>query len=160
MSKASPRLRWLAHPVANGMEIVVPDGGTLSVNGTADHGYVISSRGPLLIGLWYGPGEDLARWRGGFEPDTDPGATFGRETKTRVCGRMARRLEAHTPSRPPASVAMPGGETSQQFPAKDSIAVELEHGGAPAVAYYVIESDQRAAYAADEERFFASIRCQ
>ena len=76
-----------------------------------------------------------------------------------TCGG-ARRLEVTTAGRAPDHVAVPGGDTLQEHPAETAIAVVLEHGGAPVLAYYVIGTAERRSYAADEAHFFASIHCQ
>jgi len=155
---SSPRLTWKPTTLAPGLVASVPDGGTYTTSGTPDHGWMVSGKPPILVGVWYGPGEDLARWRAGFQPEDSP--SFGKERTTTICGRSARRLEVTTSARAPDQVAVPGGDTLQSHPARTSIAVELSHAGAPVLAYYSVDTDQRRAYAADEAHFFSSISCR
>jgi hypothetical protein len=155
---SSPRLTWKPTTLAPGLDASVPEGGTYSATGTPEHGWMVSGKPPVLVGVWWGTGEDLARWRGGFQPEESP--AFGKERTTSVCGRPARRLEVTTSGRAPDHVAVPGGAALEEHPAETAIAVELEHGGAPVLAYYVIATAERRRYAADEAHFFASIRCR
>jgi hypothetical protein len=151
------RAKWTRHVLPSGVVIPIPDGNPISTMGDANAGYVGVGFRPVRIGVFYGPGEDLARWREGI--GRNPGATFGAESNASVCGLPARQLEGQTPTRGPDHVVTEHGPETQDNPGETFVARAFRWRDLPIVVFYVVVTDQRAAHAADETQFFAGIEC-
>lgn len=155
----APKLHWTTHSPAPGLTVALLDGEPTSVGGDAGHGSVVSGFRPVRVGLWYGPGEDLTRWRDGVV--LNPGAAIGAESAATVCGQPASRLEVTTPTRAATDVTyVDGRHGNEPNPGETFVAVAFHHHELPVVAFYVVETEQRRTYAADEAHFFASIVCE
>jgi hypothetical protein len=158
-SSGTPSLRWTTHSPAPGLTFALLDGAPTSVEGDARAGRIISGHRPVRVGLWYGPDAGLAAWREGVS--ANPGAVAGPESAVTVCGQPGRRVEVSTPTRPGTHISDgAGGRAVEPNPGETFVAVELRHRGVTVVAYYVVETAQRIAFAADEAHFFAAITCE
>jgi hypothetical protein len=118
---------------------------------------------PVEIGLWYGDGQTLDRWRAGAE-STWPGLSFAEERSVALCGVPGRRVEVRIPAGAAAEggFATPGGELELrrvQAPAKTAVVAAFVHRGTPILLSWTVVTDQREALRAAEERFFASLSC-
>jgi hypothetical protein len=118
---------------------------------------------PVEIGLWYGDGQTLERWRAGAE-STWPGLTCAEERTVTLCGVPGRLLEVRIPAGAPAEggFSTPGGAMEfrrVQAPAKTAVVAAFAHRGTPILLSWTVEADRREALRAAEERFFASLSC-
>jgi hypothetical protein len=144
---------------AIGLELELLDGAEV----TRWDGGLLQFSPPVEIGLWYGDGQTLQRWRAGAE-SAWPGVTFAAERDEALCGAAARVIEA----RIPAGEAAEGGFTTpegglelrtQQAPAKTAVVAAFVHRGTPILLSWTVAADRREALRAAEERFFASLSC-
>jgi hypothetical protein len=118
---------------------------------------------PVEIGLWYGAGQTLERWRAGAE-SAWPGVTFAGERSVALCGAPARLIEA----RIPAGEAVEGGFATaegglqyrtEQPAAKTAVLAGFTHRETPILLSWTVEAARREELRATEERFFAALSC-
>ncbi len=156
-------LVWKRHEIAAfGLALDVLNGVPVLGGGTEERGWLMQSASPVHIGLWYGPGQTIERWRDGF--GAWQGVGFGREQTTVVCGHPALRQEAMVPEQPGAEGAFAGpeGVTAHGLearPAMTAVVVSFEHRGIPVLVGWQIDTAERKAYQAAEEHFFAALQC-
>jgi hypothetical protein len=144
---------------AIGLELELLDGAEV----TRWDGGLLQFAPPVEIGLWYGDGQTLERWRAGAE-SAWPGVTFAAERGLALCGAPARLLEAQIPA---GEAAEGGFETpagglelrTEQAPAKTAVVAAFVHRDTPILLSWTVEAGRREELRAAEERFFASLSC-
>jgi hypothetical protein len=156
--KTLTTLRWTTYSPTTGLTAAILEDAPTASGGDARAGSVITGHQPVRVGLRWGAGEDLASWRDGIL--ANPGAVAGAESGVTVCGVAARRVEVTTPGGPPVDVTHTDGRHERlPAPGETFIAVAFRHGDVPVVAYYVVETARRAAFAGDEGHFFGALAC-
>jgi hypothetical protein len=144
---------------AIGVELDLFDGAEV----TRWEGGLLQFAPPVEIGLWYGEGQTLERWRAGAGT-TWPGVTFADARSAALCGGPARLVEAQIPAGEPAQGGFETGEgelefrTSQQ-PAKTAVVAAFAHRDTPILLSWTVEAARRDELRAAEERFFAALSC-
>jgi len=129
----------------------------LDVAGSASAGSLIAGDTPVRVGLYWGAGQDLVRWRANLGQLA--GARFGEESGGNVCGQIARRLEVTVPGHE-AHYTGPAGSGASHTPSEVIVLYAFHAGGTPVVALYAVAAAERAAHQGDELAFLASIKCQ
>jgi hypothetical protein len=148
---------------ALGLTLPVVAGFPVSAGAAGGISYAMQTTPDVALGAWWGPGRDLAAWRGFYQPSRT--ATFARETAVTVCGQPARRQEAALGEvEPPTGFAVGADGQNEPIigtgsPAEVAVAVALRVGDQAVLVEWRVRADRRAAHRAAEERFFAELRC-
>lgn len=110
----------------------------------------------LRIVVRVGEGEDLSHVK-----EFRPSDTFGPFTDATLCGRPARRLEGHSPSRDIDCIEFADGTPSRPGfdPAQTTILLEFEHDGMGATAEWSVPTRYRELYRELEDEFFSHLGC-
>jgi hypothetical protein len=124
--------------------------------------YVYQTMDPILLGVWFGPKQDLAGFRASFGPN-EP-AIFGPEEGARTCGRPARRQVATVPEGSGAVGLVREqdgslGHIYTRTKARTHVAVAFQHHGVDVLVRFQVDTPSREAWHAAEQRFFSSIVC-
>ena len=133
------------HIEAIGLTLELPDGGQV-IRG---EGSLLQFAPPVEIGVWYGAGQTVERWREGAL-QTWPGVTFA----------QGRLLEAWIPAQAGAEGGFPapGGGVDYRgtgTPEKIAVVAGFEHGGTPVLLSWTVEAERREELRPAEQRFFA-----
>lgn len=157
-SSIDPSWRELAAPFC--VRFDAPAGAAPAQGTTAGMSYLLAASGPITIGAWTGGPWSLEHWRALV---SSGGGLLGPSTPATVCGQPAVRQEAVMPRAQATGLVQSAddaiGHVTEDQPARTRIAVGFDLAGAPVVIEWAVAQDQRAAWRAAEDRFFASVRC-
>lgn len=156
-----PTLTWRAHAVTGAaLAFDLPaDARVAEADADAFHN-LAATRASLTISAWIGKDMSLAWWRGRFG---GTGASLGAESAATICGRAGARQEVAVPARSATGLVPQAGgvrQVDERTPAQVQVAVSgTTRAGVPFVVAWIVDADQRDALRADEDHFFASLRC-
>jgi hypothetical protein len=159
---ASSNVVWRARTIApHGLTIDFVDGAQISEGAGGDQHFAVQNHDAVLAAVRIGKTIDLAWWRASFGQRK---LAFGAQTALVVCDRPATRQEVTVPAETATGLvpARDGGigHIESQTPAEVHVAVAgTTATGTPFIATWVVAADRRDARRADENHFFASIRC-
>ncbi len=123
---------------------------------------LIQEVGPVQLILWAGPDQTLESWRNRLDIRNE--AHFEAELAATICGQVARKQIA-TVTQAGAVGSFVGadgtiGHMHQEASTRVHTCVSFSHAGQNVLQCWVVDKDARSTRAADEARFFASIRCR
>jgi hypothetical protein len=160
---ASSNVVWRARTIAShGLSIDFVDGPQISEGDGEDQHFVLQNHDAVLAAVRIGTAMNLTWWRASFGQRE---LAFGAESALTVCGRPATRQEVTVPAET-ATGLVPApdgsiGHITNETPTEIHVAVAgTTTAGTPFIATWVVVADRRAARRADEDHFFASIRCR
>ncbi len=112
----------------------------------------------LSILLRAGEGEGLASFRRDHRGKDNK---FSAVTEDRVCGRTSKRLELSEPEQHIECIMFADGRPNSPgyISASTTVVHHFQHAGLDVVASWEIVTKLRERHRADEQRFFASLRC-
>jgi hypothetical protein len=154
--------RWQPHTIAaHGLTIELVDAHPPASGGGPEQEFLVQRLETGVAALRIGPAITLAWWRA----SVGAALPFGPERAVTVCGRPGARQEVSAPADVATGlVPDPGGSgfghIEQRTPARIHVAVAgTTARGTPFVATWTVDAERRDALRADEDHFFASIRC-
>ncbi len=156
--------KWIRYDLDDlGLSLeVFADLSALTIHRNKDLTSLVQEVGPVRLILWAGPDQTLAAWRKRLDLRNE--AEFEAETDTRVCGCSARRQVATVTQAGAvgAFVAHDGsiGHLYGEASTRVHVCVSFAHAGQNILQCWVVDKDSRADRAADESRFFVSMRCR
>ena len=122
---------------------------------------LIQEIGPVRLTLWAGPDQTLENWRQRLDLRNE--ACFEAEIETTVCGRAARKQMATVSQAGAVGSVVDAeggiGHIYEEASTRVHVCVSFSHAGQNILQCWTVDNDARAAHAADEARFFASMRC-
>lgn len=155
-------IRWTPHVIdGHGLWIELAADTPITDGDYAGAHYAWQRRGPVFARAALGPAATLDRWRADLGERT---LTFT-ETTVKVCLHDATRMETATPAETAEGYAPapPGAGSGHMImartPARVHVAIGVMSGRQPLLLEWVVDADQREAHRADEQHFFASLRC-
>jgi hypothetical protein len=159
-----PPAGWRRHVIAAlGIRVDFFDGAEVSEGTVSGMTYSMQSKDDVTLGVWSGPGQDLAGFRARYGPPRR--ATFGEEQRLTVCEQSAVRQEAAVAEEESATALIVGpdgslGHRSTEFPALVSVGVALRIRDKPVLVAFTVSAAKREAHREEERHFFASIACE
>lgn len=123
---------------------------------------LIQDRGAVRLVLWAGPGETLESWRERLNVRGE--AHFEPEVNAVICGREARSQTAIVTEGGAVGAFIDAqgivGHMYQDVATRVHACVSFAHARQHVLVCWIVNEDARAARAADERRFFASVQCR
>lgn len=163
MTGASAKLEWETRTIAAlGLRFDFLAGAAVTGGVFEGVTYLVQAADPLLLGVWYGDGQDLATFRSGFGPHQP--VTFDAEERLRICGQRARRQVARVAGAVPSVGLVRGpdgllGHLWSESEAITQVAVALRRGDQDVLIRWQVTTPERTRYRLAEAHFFASIVC-
>jgi len=122
---------------------------------------LIQEVGPVRLVLWAGPDQTLESWRERLNVRNE--ADFEAELVATVCGKVARKQTATVTETGAVGSFIDDdgtiGHIYQEASTRVHTCVSFTHAGQNILQCWIVDESVRSARAADESRFFASIRC-
>jgi hypothetical protein len=122
--------------------------------------YVVQAQAPVTLGIWFGPGQDLAGFRSSFSAG-EP-ATFGAEAEALVAGEAVSCQTGQVTGGAVATglVLQPDGTlghvTSESRDVTHVGVAWIRHG-TPVLLRWQVETSERERWRSAEEHFFGSV---
>lgn len=160
MQTQQPQWKWKRYEVRKlSLALDVLDAPLLE-GATAEGGWLLQTVHPLQIGLWYGPGQTLAKWVADLQ--VRKGVTIGPQRKVRIGDLPGHMQQASGPEEMVEGGFIQAlGELelrSETRPAWHAVSVDFETKDTPVLICWHIEAAWRETYRSAEGHFFNSIQ--